>query len=98
MGPVMMRKLMLLGAGAAGYVLGAKAGRERYEQISRQLQRFSSNPTVQRRMDDARQAARDAADSAVHRVKHETSDTSGNGTGSQPGSGSGTFGRGDEGL
>ena len=28
-----MKKLMVLAAGAAGYVLGTKAGRERYEQI-----------------------------------------------------------------
>ncbi|MDL4771334.1 YtxH domain-containing protein [Spirillospora sp. NBC_01491] len=35
-------------AGAAvGYVLGTKAGRERYEQIKRTSRRVAENPTVQ---------------------------------------------------
>ena len=32
---------------AAGYTLGAKAGRERYEQIRRTVRGLSENPTVQ---------------------------------------------------
>lgn len=32
---------------AAGYTLGAKAGRERYEQISRVLNGLAESPTVQ---------------------------------------------------
>ena len=32
---------------ATGYVLGAKAGRERYEQIRQVWNRFSGNPAVQ---------------------------------------------------
>jgi len=32
---------------AAGYVLGAKAGRERYEQIMRTARGLSESPTVQ---------------------------------------------------
>jgi hypothetical protein len=32
---------------AAGYVLGAKAGRERYEQIARAARGLSESPTVQ---------------------------------------------------
>jgi len=32
---------------AAGYTLGAKAGRERYEQISRVARGLAENPTVQ---------------------------------------------------
>ena len=36
----------LLGA-AAGYVLGARAGRERYEQLLRTFQRVSDHPAVQ---------------------------------------------------
>lgn len=32
---------------AAGYTLGAKAGRERYEQISRTLHGLAESPTVQ---------------------------------------------------
>ncbi|MGQ0574714.1 MAG: hypothetical protein ACT4RN_11000 [Pseudonocardia sp.] len=36
----------LLGA-AVGYVLGARAGRERYEQLLRTYQRLSDHPAVQ---------------------------------------------------
>lgn len=36
----------LLGA-AVGYVLGAKAGHERYEQLKRTYQRVSDHPAVQ---------------------------------------------------
>ena len=36
----------LLGA-AIGYVLGARAGRERYEQLKRTYQRVSDHPAVQ---------------------------------------------------
>ncbi|GAA1864730.1 hypothetical protein GCM10009836_51330 [Pseudonocardia ailaonensis] len=36
----------LIGA-AVGYVLGAKAGRERYEQLHRTYQRVADHPAVQ---------------------------------------------------
>ena len=42
-----MRKLTILLAGGIGYVLGARAGRERYEQIRRAATRVKENPTVQ---------------------------------------------------
>ena len=42
-----MKKLsILLGAGV-GYVLGTRDGRERYEQIRQQAQKFWNNPKVQ---------------------------------------------------
>jgi hypothetical protein len=67
----MMRKLMLVGAGAVGYVLGAKAGRERYEQIAAQAQKLRSNPTVQQKMDEAKHAAKDVADTAVDKAREQ---------------------------
>ena len=39
-------KAFLLGA-AVGYVLGAKAGRERYEQIMRVYRKLADHPAVQ---------------------------------------------------
>jgi hypothetical protein len=36
----------VLGA-AAGYVLGARAGRERYDQLARTYRRIADNPAVQ---------------------------------------------------
>ncbi|HVQ89397.1 MAG TPA: hypothetical protein VMU51_00050 [Mycobacteriales bacterium] len=43
----MTGKLALVAGFAAGYVLGSKAGRERYEQIVGASHRLWSNPTVQ---------------------------------------------------
>jgi hypothetical protein len=40
-------KLTLLLGGAVGYVLGAKAGRERYEAIVRAARRVAGSQTVQ---------------------------------------------------
>ena len=43
-----MRKKLIFVAGlGVGYVLGAKAGRERYEQIVRASRKFAEHPTVQ---------------------------------------------------
>jgi len=56
-----MSKLLLLAAGATGYVLGARAGRERYDQIVDQAQRFRANPKVQKAAQDAQHVARDKA-------------------------------------
>jgi hypothetical protein len=46
-GATMTGKLALAAGFAAGYVLGSKAGRERYEQIVGASRRAWSNPTVQ---------------------------------------------------
>jgi hypothetical protein len=43
----MKGKIALVVGGAAGYVLGARAGRERYEQIVRQAKALWENPQVQ---------------------------------------------------
>lgn len=42
-----MSKIMLGASLATGYVLGARAGRERYDQIHEQAQRLWGNPAVQ---------------------------------------------------
>ena len=47
-GEVQMRyRITFLSGFAAGYVLGARAGRERYEQIKRVGQRVAENPAAQ---------------------------------------------------
>jgi hypothetical protein len=63
-----MSKLGLLAAGAVGYVLGARAGRERYDQIVYQAQRFWTNPTVQRAASEAQERAREAAPVVAEKV------------------------------
>jgi hypothetical protein len=63
-----MKKLMLLTAFAAGYVLGAKAGRERYEQIRRTTLRIKNNPTVQETAHSAADMAREQAPLVGHKL------------------------------
>src|SRR3546814_20964104 len=47
---------MLIGVGV-GYVLGARAGRGRYEQIANQAQRFMHDPRVQHQAGQAKDLA-----------------------------------------
>ena len=42
-----MKKMILLFGAAVGYVAGAAAGRERYEQIRSVTRRVKNNPQVQ---------------------------------------------------
>jgi len=69
-----MRYRVMFGAGVAiGYVLGARAGRERYEQIKRAAQRLADSPAVQAAAGVVQQqasgiagAARDKAAAKLH--------------------------------
>ncbi|WP_134324578.1 hypothetical protein [Cumulibacter soli] len=42
-----MRKLLIIAAFGVGYVVGTKAGRQRYEQIKRLSRQVADNPKVQ---------------------------------------------------
>ena len=75
-----MRKMTMLVSGGIGYVLGARAGRERYEQIRGLALKVKGNPTVQATATKAADAAKEAApvvkdkafgaaDAAVQKVK-----------------------------
>jgi hypothetical protein len=77
-----MKKLILLFGVAIGYVAGAAAGRERYEQIRSMTRRVKNNPQVQAQAAKAADAAREAApvvkdkvsgaaDSVSHKAKGE---------------------------
>jgi hypothetical protein len=52
-----MSKIITLAAAATGYVLGTRAGRQRYEQISTQAQKLWQDPRVQKAASDARETA-----------------------------------------
>jgi hypothetical protein len=56
-----MRKLSFLSGLAIGYVLGARAGRERYEQIRKSARDLSQTPAVQK-------ATRSAMDAVGNQV------------------------------
>lgn len=56
-----MGKLWFLAGGAVGYVLGAKAGRRRYEQIKGRATEVWSSDPVQAKVDTAMQAVKTQA-------------------------------------
>lgn len=68
-----MKKALALTSFAAGYVLGAKAGHERYEQIRAAFLRVKDDPTVREKVHEAAGFAHEQgaalADKAIHAVK-----------------------------
>ncbi|CAN5199052.1 hypothetical protein BH24ACT12_BH24ACT12_01060 [soil metagenome] len=85
-----MSKLVILAVGAAGYVLGTKAGRERYDQIAANAQRLWSDPRVQQAANDAKYEAQEKApevraklDETVSSVRQKVSGSS-NDSSTQP--------------
>ena len=53
-GPMKLRTSLLIGF-AAGYVLGSKAGRERYEQIRKMARTVADNPPIRQVIDEAKE-------------------------------------------
>jgi hypothetical protein len=74
-----MRKLMLLAAFAAGYVLGARAGRARYEQIKSAATKVRNDPRVQEKApvvaDKVTSAASTAASAVAGKVSGGSDDS-----------------------
>lgn len=64
----MVNKLTFLTGMAVGYVLGARAGRERYETIKRAARTVSGNPAVQRAAGTLGHGASELAHSATRVV------------------------------
>jgi len=84
----MMKKLPLLVAAGVGYVLGARAGRERYEQIAGAARKWAGDPRVQnvahRAQDAATQQAAAAAELAKDKVTSTASSVSSKVRGDDP--------------
>jgi hypothetical protein len=79
----MAGKLKWLVGFGAGYVLGARAGRERYDQIAGKAQEMWSDPRVQEKTGQAQQIVKEKADQAQQVVKGKVGGkASGNGVGS----------------
>lgn len=64
----MRRRAYFLTGFATGYVLGAKAGRQRYEQIMRTYHSFTANPKVQEASAKAQAQATDLLGTAKDKV------------------------------
>jgi hypothetical protein len=97
----MVRKLTLLVGFGAGYVLGAKAGKERYNQIESKVRDLMGQPAVQDFTSNVTSTASAAADKAKATVndkveavndKVSSSTTSGGTAGSSGVSGASTIG------
>lgn len=69
-----MNKLTLTAAAAVGYVLGARAGRQRFEQIAATARRVSGNPRVQKVTSNAQNVATQKVRQAVPVVKEKVAD------------------------
>lgn len=61
----MFRKMTLAVAAGAGYVLGAKAGKERYEQIESKFRELAGMPAVQNATQSVKETAASVKDSAA---------------------------------
>ncbi|HEX2497389.1 MAG: hypothetical protein ACRDWG_14520 [Actinomycetes bacterium] len=70
-----MRKLGFLAGAALGYVMGAKAGRERYEQIRSTTQKLVNHPTVQQVKTEAQDQANRIYSSARDKISTKVSDS-----------------------
>ncbi|MFI2432004.1 YtxH domain-containing protein [Streptomyces sp. NPDC018693] len=59
---------------ALGYVLGTRAGRERYEQLKKSAQQIAQNPAVRNTAETAAQQGRQFAGRAYHAVSDRVGD------------------------
>lgn len=67
----MMRRAIALTSFTAGYVLGARAGRERYEQIRATVLGIKNDPHVQEFADEAAGFAKQHGSALTDKVAHK---------------------------
>ena len=72
----MFRKLTLAAAAGAGYVLGAKAGKERYDQIEAKFREIAGMPAVQNATATVKEQASSVADQAKSTVTEKVGGSS----------------------
>ncbi len=72
----MFRKLTLAAAAGAGYVLGAKAGKERYNQIEAKFREIAGMPAVQNATATVKETATSVADQAKTTVSDKVGGSS----------------------
>ena len=90
-----MKKLLILVAGGVGYVLGTKAGRERYEQMRSTFNKVKDDPRVQEKTQQATDLAKqkapivkdklaEAADKGSSKVEAKVGSSNGSSTTTDP--------------
>jgi hypothetical protein len=70
----MRYRLTFVAGLALGYVLGTRAGRERYEQLKKCARQFAQNPAVRNTAETAAQQGRQFAGKALHTVSDKVGD------------------------
>ncbi|MGC5342612.1 YtxH domain-containing protein [Streptomyces sp. DT24] len=70
----MRYRLTFIAGLALGYVLGTRAGRERYEQLRKSARQVAQNPAVRNAAEAAAQSGREIADKAYHSVSEKVGD------------------------
>jgi hypothetical protein len=86
----MMGKAGLVVGMAAGYVLGARDGRGRYEQIKTQAERLWNDPKVQQQASAAQDLVKQKAPQVADKLSQVTEKATGTGAGTDASTGSGT--------
>jgi hypothetical protein len=70
----MRYRLTFVAGLALGYVLGTRAGRERYEQLKKSVRQFAENPAVRNAAETAALQGREVAGKALHSVTERVGD------------------------
>ncbi|GGZ11840.1 YtxH domain-containing protein [Streptomyces poonensis] len=70
----MLYRLTFVAGLALGYVLGTRAGRERYEQLKKSARQIAQNPAVRNTAESAAQQGRTFAGKAYHAVSERVGD------------------------
>ncbi|WP_330304399.1 MULTISPECIES: YtxH domain-containing protein [unclassified Streptomyces] len=70
----MRYRLTFVAGLALGYVLGTRAGRERYEQLKKSARQVAQNPAVRNTAESAAQQSREFAGKAYHAVSEKVGD------------------------
>ena len=70
----MRYKLTFVAGLTLGYVLGTRAGRERYEQLKKSARHVAENPAVRNTAESAAQQGREFAGRAYHVVSEKVGD------------------------
>jgi len=79
-----MKRIITLAAGfTVGYVAGAKAGRERYEQIQHTMHEIGQQPAVAETRESLRHGVATASKTVADKVAHVTSGLSHSSAGSR---------------